>query len=72
MPDTTSETRGITTLDGAQGKKQVCAPMFEFEVFTKQMYCIEESRPTCDIVRTFRFPPQSFGAPIVIRRPYSD
>ena len=29
--------------------------------FWKQMYCIEES--TCDIVATFRRPPQSFVAP---------
>jgi len=34
--------------------------MLEFEVFRKQMYCIEES--TCDIV-CFLAPPQSFGAP---------
>jgi len=32
------------------------APMFEPEVFRKQMYCIEES--TCDIVVTFLRPPQ--------------
>ena len=37
------------------------APMFETEVFRKQMYCIEES--THDIVGTFRHPP------LVIRRP---
>jgi len=30
--------------------------MFEFEVFRKQMCCIEESRPTCDTVATFRRP----------------
>jgi len=30
------------------------APMFEREVFRKQMYCIEKS--TCDIVGTFRRP----------------
>jgi len=35
--------------------------MFEPEVFRKYMYCIEDS--TCDIVVTFRRPPQSFGAP---------
>jgi len=34
--------------------------MFEPDVFLKQMYCIEES--TCDTVRTFRHPPQWFGA----------
>jgi len=47
-------------LDGACGKKQVWHPMFEPEVFRKQMYCIEES--TCDNVGTF-------GTPIVIWRP---
>jgi len=31
-------------------------PMFEPEVFRKQMNCMEES--TCDIVGTFRRPPQ--------------
>jgi len=36
------------------------APMFEPEVFRKQMYCIEKR--TCDIVGTFRRSPQSFGA----------
>jgi len=41
--------------------------MFEFEVFRKQMYCIEEN--TCDIIRTFRRLPQLFGVPIVIRGP---
>jgi len=43
------------------------APMFEPDVFRKQMYCIEES--ICDIVGTFRRSTQSFGVPIVIRRP---
>ena len=42
-------------------------PMFEPEVFQKQMYRIERS--TCDIVRTFWLPPQSFGAPVMIRHP---
>jgi len=36
------------------------APIFEPEVFRKQMYCIEES--TCDIAGTFPRPLQSFGA----------
>jgi len=40
--------------------------MFEPEVFRKQMYCIEEC--TYDNVGTFRRPPQSFGAPIMIGR----
>jgi len=46
------------------------APMFEPELFRKQMYSIEKS--ICDIVGTFRRPPQPpqwFDAPIVIRRP---
>jgi len=43
------------------------APIFEPEVFRKQMYCIEES--TCDIVGTLRRPPQWFGWHVVIRRP---
>jgi len=41
--------------------------MFEPEVFPKQMHCIVESN--CDIVGIFRRPPQSVGAPIVIRGP---
>jgi len=43
--------RGPSRLDGARGK--------EPDVFRKQMYDIEES--TCDIVGTFRHPPQWFG-----------
>ena len=35
-------------------------PMFEPDVFRKQIYCIEES--TCDIVGTIRRPPQVLGA----------
>jgi len=35
-------TRGITRLDGARGKNKFGTPMFEPEVFPKQMYCIEE------------------------------
>ena len=46
--------KGVTRLDGARGKKQVWRPpMFEPEVFRKQIYCIED---TCDIVGTFRRP----------------
>ena len=59
--------RGVTRLDGARGKKQVWSPVFETEVFRKQMYCIEES--TCDVVGTFCRPPQPFGVPIASRRP---
>jgi len=40
------------------------APMFVPEVFRKQMHCVEES--ACNIVRTFRRPPQSFVSPIMI------
>jgi len=35
--------RGVTRLDGSRGKKQVWRPMFELEVFRKQMHCVEES-----------------------------
>jgi len=33
--------RDVTRLDGARDKKQVWCPMFEPEVFRKQMYCIK-------------------------------
>ena len=59
--------RDVARLDGTRDKKHVCCPMFESEVFRKQMYCIEKS--PCDIVGTFRPAPQSFGAQIVIRGP---
>ena len=36
------------------------APTFEPELFQTQVYCTEES--TCDILGTFRHPPQWFGA----------
>jgi len=39
--------RGVTRLNGARGKKRVWRPLFEPEVFRKQMYCIRVS--TCDI-----------------------
>jgi len=45
----------------AEAKSKFGAPMFEPEVIRKHMHCIEES--TCDIVVTFRRPPQSFAAP---------
>jgi len=36
--------RGVTRLDGARGKKQFWRPhVRKFEVFRKQMHCIEES-----------------------------
>jgi len=49
------------------------APIFEPEVFRKQMYCVEEC--TCDIVGIFwrpsnhSAPPQYFSDPRVIWRP---
>jgi len=49
---------------GARSKFGV--PMFEPEVFRKQMYCIEES--TCDTVGTFWRPSQSFGARGIVPR----
>ena len=54
---------GVMRLDGARGTKQFAAPMFELEVFRKQMYCIEESNS--DNVGTF-------VAPAVIQRSHSD
>jgi len=41
--------------------------MFEFEVFRKQMYCIEER--TCGTVWTFQRPRNHSALPVVIRRP---
>jgi len=49
---------------GARSKFGV--PMFEPEIFRKQMYCIKES--ICDIVGTFQRHPQRFCAPVVTRR----
>jgi len=46
------------------------APMFETEVFRKQMYCIEEC--TCDIVGTFWLPRSHSAPPAVTWRPHSD
>jgi len=48
-------------------RSQFGAPVFEPEIFRRQVYCIEES--TCDIVATFRQSSQSFGSPTVIGRP---
>jgi len=62
-------TRGVTRLYGVRGKK-FGAPMFEPEVFLKQMYCVEES--TCVIVGTFRRPRSDSAPPAEIRRPYRD
>ena len=51
----------VTRLDGARARSEFGAPMFEAEVFRKQMYCIEES--ICDYSGDFS------AAPAVIRRP---
>jgi len=59
----------VTRLDGARARSKFGAPMFEPDVFRKQMYCIEEN--TCDIVWTFLRPPQWFGVPRMIRHPGS-
>jgi len=48
------------SLDGAQDKKQVVAPMFEHEIFRKQMYRNEKS--TCDSVGIF-WPTRSHSTP---------
>jgi len=55
--------RGVTTLDDARGKKNVCRPMLEPEVFRNQINCIIEES-TGDSVGDFSAPPpQWFGAP---------
>ena len=46
------------------------APLFEPEVFRKEIYCIEGSN--CEIVGTIWRPQQIFGAAAVIRRPHND
>jgi len=51
---------------GPRARSEFDGPIFEPEIFRKQMYFIEES--ICDIVGTFWRPPQSFGAPAMIRR----
>jgi len=43
------------------------APMFAPELRRKQMDCVEES--ACDMIGTFRRPPQPFSVPIVICHP---
>jgi len=51
--------RGVMRLDCARGKKPVWPPMFEREVFRKEIYCIKGSN--CEIVRNFRRLQQTFG-----------
>ena len=54
-----------------EARSKFGAPKFEPEVFRKQMYCIEKSRPTCVIVGAYWGPPQSFGTPHSdLTRPY--
>jgi len=56
--------RGVTRLDGVRGKKQAwCPPMFESEIFRKQMYSTVGVESTCDTVGSFRRPPEWFGPP---------
>jgi len=43
--------RAVMRLDAPRGKMQICRPVFQPEVFRKQMYCIEEC--TCYIVGIF-------------------
>jgi len=50
---------------GPWARSRFGAPIFEPEVFRKQMYSIEES--TCDTVATFRHPPQSSSDPAVVQ-----
>jgi len=58
--------RGVTRLDGAQGKKLDCAPIFEPEVFRIQ--CTVLKNVHCDNVGTFIPLAQWCGAPVVIPR----
>jgi len=51
----------VNTVDGAWSKKQVCCPMFEPEVFRKQMYCFGKK-----VLMTLL---EFFGPPAVIRCP---
>jgi len=51
---------------GPGARNKFVAPMFEPEVFRKQMHCIEES--ICDIVGTFQ-PPHGYAAPTAVIRP---
>jgi len=58
--------KGATRLDVPGERNKFGAPMFEPEVFRKQMCCVEES--TGEIVGIFGAPPVNWR-PIVIRRP---
>jgi len=57
---TSWSTQGRNEVRWCPGQEASLAPMFEPEIFRKQMYCIDES--TCDIVGTFRRP-HSHSAP---------
>jgi len=65
-----TQCRGVTRLDDARVRSTFGAPIFETEIFRKQICCIEES--TCDIVGTFRRPCSHSVPPAVIWRPRSD
>ena len=56
--------RGVTRLDGARARNKFGAPVFEPELFRKQIHCTEES--ICDIFWTFRRPGNF--APLAHRR----
>jgi len=53
--------RCVTRLNGSGPRSKFVDPIFEPDIFRKQMYCMEEC--TYDIVGTFRRHPDSFGAP---------
>ena len=58
--------RGVTRLDGARNKKKVWRPHVRTGDLSEANVL---HWTTCDIVRTFQRPQQSFCALIVIRRP---
>jgi len=59
---------GVRALNTARARSMFGASIVEFEVFCKQMYCIEES--TCDLVGTFRCP-YSDSAPVELYPPWT-
>ena len=59
--------RGVSRLDGARGKKQVWRP--HVRIWGLHEVNVLYWRKYCDIVGTFSGTPQSFGAPIALRRP---
>jgi len=61
--------RVVTRLNGARDKKQVWPQCSNLRSFGSKLTVLKKVLVSCDIVGTFRRSPQSFGAPIVIRRP---